>query len=427
MGTAMPKKTLSDRTLKALARKPAAKGKTKDIMDAVVPGFGVRVSETGRRTFVLMTRYPGSPNPTRRALGIYGQLTLEQARSRARDWLELIRRGIDPAIHEERQRQAALRQQANSFAAVAEDFIRDKLPSERHGHESERDLRNVFIPLWGGRPITDITEDDIIGFIHTTKRRGPYAAHNLFALARRFFRWARAQRIYGLKLSPCLDLEPRALIGEKAVRTRVLSDTELRAFWMAAQRTPYPYGPLLQMLALTGQRRAECAEATWSEFDLPRKLWTIPTGRMKSEATHVVPLTDEVTAILATLPRFKNGELLFSVTGNTALNGFTRAKRRLDAAVLAALRAQTGDQGAKLPPFTLHDVRRTMRTHLSALPVSDLVRELVIGHTKPGLHKVYDQYAYIDEKRHALELWAARLRDIVTPPPDNVINMAARV
>lgn len=67
-----------------------------------------------------------------------------------------------------------------------------------------------------------------------------------------------------------------------------------------------------------------------------------------------------------------------------------------------------------------------MRTGLSALPVPDIVRELVIGHTKPGLHKVYDQLAYLEEKRQALDLWAARLRSIVEPPPANVVRLAER-
>ena len=78
----------------------------------------------------------------------------------------------------------------------------------------------------------------------------------------------------------------------------------------------------------------------------------------------------------------------------------------------------------KLPPFVIHDIRRSMRTGLSALPVADLVRELVIGHTKPGLHKVYDQYAYWDEKRRALQLWGDRLRDVVEAAPDNVVALA---
>jgi integrase len=77
--------------------------------------------------------------------------------------------------------------------------------------------------------------------------------------------------------------------------------------------------------------------------------------------------------------------------------------------------------------WNLHDLRRTMRTHLSSLPVpgGDLVRELVIGHTKPGLHRVYDQHAYLDEKRKALELWAARLKTLLIPPADNVVTLRA--
>ena len=65
-----------------------------------------------------------------------------------------------------------------------------------------------------------------------------------------------------------------------------------------------------------------------------------------------------------------------------------------------------------------------MRTHLSALPVQDLVRELVIAHAKPGLHKVYDQHAYQDDKRSCLEFWAPRLMPIVEPPSVEVADLA---
>ena len=95
------------------------------------------------------------------------------------------------------------------------------------------------------------------------------------------------------------------------------------------------------------------------------------------------------------------------------VNGFSKGKARLDAAMAAVL-------GKAVEPFVLHDIRRSMRTGLCAMPnMPDLVRELVIAHTKPGLHKVYDQFAYLDEKRHALDLWAARLRSIVEPPAAN--------
>jgi hypothetical protein len=112
------------------------------------------------------------------------------------------------------------------------------------------------------------------------------------------------------------------------------------------------------------------------------------------------------------LPRFDRGDHVFSTTfGVKPVNGFSKAKQAIDAEM------------PKMPGWVLHDIRRTVRTHLSALPVPDLVRELVIGHTKPGLHKVYDQHAYVAEKRHALELWSARLRDILTPAPANVVKM----
>src|SRR5262249_30621105 len=122
----MGKKNLTDRKLKSLKAnaKLADNAGHYDTWDAVVPGLGVRTSASGRRTFVLMARYPGGRNPTRRALGVYGELSLEQAREKARKWLEQIRRNIDPAIAEEEARQADLRQRANTFAAVVEDYLR---------------------------------------------------------------------------------------------------------------------------------------------------------------------------------------------------------------------------------------------------------------------------------------------------------------
>src|SRR5262249_15123235 len=100
--------------------------------------------------------------------------------------------------------------------------------------------------------------------------------------------------------------------------------------------------------------------------------------------------------------------------GRKPVNSFNKAKRQLDKLMAA-------EMGGAVEPFVIHDIRRTMRTGLSALPVSDLVRELVIAHTKLGLHKVYDQHAYADEKRHALDLWAARVRDIIGDKPANVV------
>jgi integrase len=426
---AMAKRNLTDRTLKALkAEKP---GRRYEVWDSVVPGFGVRVTDKGRRTFILVARFPGSKHPTRRAIGAYGVITLEKARIKAREWLELVRRGTDPRVHEDQLRLAEQRRNQMTFAAVAEDFIKEKLATERRGREVERDIRREFIPAWGRQPIAHITPLEVRAVIKAVKDRGaPYQAHNLLGYARRLFAWAIDQHCYGLESSPCDRLKPKSIIGKKIVRSRVLDDDELRALWRAAEGIPYPYGPLFRILALTGQRKSEVANARWGELDLGRKLWTIPADRMKAEAPHVVPLSDDAVFILESLPRFNKGDHLFSTTfGVKPVNGFSKAKAVLDKAMLAELRKAAGNDATparnKLDPFVIHDIRRTMRTGLSALPVSDLVRELVIAHTKPGLHKIYDQFAYLDEKRHALDLWAARLRNIVEVRAPNVVDLAA--
>src|SRR5665647_1493399 len=241
-----PKKNIADRTLKALA--PAKRGERYEVWDTRLPGFGVRVGDdadkarpgkAGRITFILYTRYGAQAHPARRTLGLYGKITLEEARAKAKDWLELIRKGIDPAVAEEQARQAALRQaaqvQERSFAAVAEAFIAQKLPGERKGKEVERDIRNVFLPAWSARPVDEISDLDVLAIINKKKRTAPAQARNLLGTAKRLFSWAIDQRVYGLNASPCDRLKPTAIIGEKIPRQRRLNDDEFFAFLRAAR------------------------------------------------------------------------------------------------------------------------------------------------------------------------------------------------
>ena len=143
----MAKHRLTDRKLKALRRK----GMRYDVMDTDVPGFGVRVSEIGQRTFILIARYPGSPNPTRRALGEYPAVSLSRARQRAREWRELIQKGIDPKAEEDRLRRQALRKQQMTFASVAEDFLERHVKTQRKARDTEREIRKELISV-GGKP-----------------------------------------------------------------------------------------------------------------------------------------------------------------------------------------------------------------------------------------------------------------------------------
>jgi len=92
---------------------------------------------------------------------------------------------------------------------------------------------------------------------------------------------------------------------------------------------------------------------------------------------------------------------------------------------LRALAKHRGEDPADvtLPPFINHDIRRTVRSHLSRLKVTEEAREAVLAHARPGIKGTYDLYDYLDEKREALELWAARLREITEPKPDNVVRL----
>jgi integrase len=426
----VPKKTLTDRGLKAL--KPATK--LYDVMDTITPGFGVRVSERGRKTFILIARYPGSTNPTRRSLGEYGAVTLEMARNRARAWLELIRQGKDPVTEAERQKQAEERKRANSFAAVAEDFINEKLSLERQGTDVEREIRREFLPSLGQLPITEITPEVVVPIIKRKKTTAPAQARNLLGTLKRLVAWAADQHCYGISASPLTVLKASAIIGDKAVGDRVLDDDELFALWRAARRMRYPHGPIYQLLVLTALRLNEVADASWPELDLDRRIWVIPAERMKGKTSkarpHAVPLMEEILAILKCLPRFKRGSFLFSTTyGEKPVWMTDKVKRKLDARILRTLRALARKRGrdpeeVQLKPWTNHDIRRTVRSHLSRLKISEEAREAVLSHARPGIKGVYDRYEYFDEKHEALTLWAARLRSIVELHRPDVIPLA---
>jgi integrase len=393
-----------------------------EIRDVVVPGLRLRVSPKGLRRFVMVTHYPGQKHAARRALRA---VDLKEAREEALEWRRLVRQGVDPYEEARRREREELRKRTNTFASVAEAYIAD---CHRRGHRTaavtEREIRRELISQWADRPISDITRSDVVALIQAIRDRpSPYSAHTTFGLIRALFSWGIELGAYGLETSPTDHVKASRLIGAKQPRERVLDDDEIRALWIATAELGYPYGPLLRMLLLTGQRRSEVAEARWPEFNFEAKIWTVPAERFKSGSTHIVPLTADVLGLLNTLRRFNSGNFLFSVDfGKTPVTSFPRVKARLDKLMLKELRKADAD--AKLPAFVLHDLRRTMRTRLSSLRVPDTVAEQVIGHGRRGLQRIYDQHKFVDEMREALEAWNARLRAIVTPPSANGVTPA---
>jgi integrase len=446
----MVRRNLTDRKLKRLKRDRSLEDKLGhyDTWDTVVPGLGVRVSKTGRRTFVLMTRYPGDRHPARRKLGVYGELNLEQAREKARGWLELIREGTDPVVAEEEARQAVLRLQANTFASVAEDYLALQVigpdlekPRQRKAAEVARDFRGVFIALWDERPVTSISRHDVLGLIEGVRDNGtaatlavhgkgkkgkaekapaPGQARNLLGLLKTFFSWTIERGTYGLNSSPCEHLKAARIIGERQADDRTLTDDELLAFWEATGDLGYPSGRIYRLLLLSGLRLNEVADAAWEEFDLAKGIWTIPAARMKGKngkaRPHTVPLTAGIVEILASLPRFPHGEYLFTTNGGESPVWVSdKVKRRLDAAMLGKLKEGAKEPGkVKLPPWINHDLRRTLRSRLSELRVNADVAEAILAHVNPGIRGVYDRYEFFDEKRDALEMWADQLKTIIS-------------
>ena len=446
----MPKQNFNDRMLKAL--KPAAAGKRYEKRDALVPGLLVRVTETGKRTFMLQTRFPGSTQPTRRAIGEYDAVSLDRARKKAREWHELIGKGIDPAIAEEEERRGALRKQANTFASVVEKYLETKVigpdpekPRQRKGREVAREFRGVFVALWGERPITSIAKGDVLALIEGVRDHGtpatlaafgkgakaprkpaPAHARNLLGYLKTFFRWAAARDVYGLNSSPCEFLSAADLIGKKQSDDRTLTDAELLALTIAADQLGYPYGPVYRLLLLTGLRLNEVADATWSEFEEAKGIWIIPAARMKNGRPHSVPLTADIVAILESLPRFHRGEYLFSMTAGESPVWITdKVKKRLDKAMLAELK--TGNTKVKLEPWKNHHLRHTLKTRLHELRIDGDVAEAILSHKEPGIRGVYNHYEYFDEKRDALELWASHLAAITSQRPTSVAARAVPV
>jgi hypothetical protein len=483
----MPRRKLTDRTIKGLKARP---DRHYDVFDTEVPGFAIRTLKSGIKSFVLVGRFPGAKHPTRLSLGeyaplsdgeqraaekayralpekeresltldqymlrTYGSTSLAAAREQARRWKRLIALGKHPKDEEARQRQVETHRRANTFAAVVEDFVADKLPGERKGAEVERDIRGNFVPIWGKLPIADITDEEIVRVVKAKARTAPAQARNLLGHAKRMFGWVVDQRCYGLKVSPAERLKPSKLVGDKVSRQRILTDAELFALWRATERLSYPYRQTYQLLILTALRLNEAADASWPEFhptvvralsgrqdgtvdwskvDSDHLVWTVPEGRMKGKngkaRPHVVPLTADILKILEAVPRFKTGDYLFSTTfGKSPAWMNDKVKKRIDQRMLRTMRALARRQGddprkVELEHWTNHDIRRSVRSNLSRLKISEEAREAVLAHVRPGIKGTYDLHDYLDEKRQALELWAARLRSIVEPPPANVVNI----
>jgi integrase len=239
-------------------------------------------------------------------------------------------------------------------------------------------------------------------------------ANRTLARLRALFNWAVEKE--RLVASPIGRMK---LPTQEEDRDRVLTDDEIRWFWHACEKIGPPFGSLFRLLLLTAQRREEVAAMTWSEVDVDKSVWEIPRDRTKNGRAHEVQLSEAAVAVLRTLQRIDGIELVFTTTGETPVSGFSKAKRRLDAAMLA-------HKGNAIPEWTLHDLRRTATSGMARMNFPPHVCDKILNHvggTISGVAAVYNKFAYLDERRAALEAWGRYVEGLVTPAPANVITL----
>src|SRR3974390_2074646 len=290
--------------------------------DAGCPGFGVKVTPKGRKVFIVLYRTGAGGSKLRKyTIGTYGRVTLHQARVAAQRVFAAKLEGRDPASE---KREAKRRVVADRVEDLLETFIAQHLSQNRSGGEISRLLRREMGKPWAGRSIHEITKRDVVELISGIKQRGaPVAANKALKSVKTFFSWCVGRAV--LDQSPA---EGVPLPTKEVARDRVLDDRELAQIILAAREIGGPYGGIVELLALTGQRREEVAQCFWDEIDLQNRIWSFPNLRTKNSKEHVVHLSEASTGVLKHTD--KHGTFVFSVLGAGPFNEFSRAKPQLD-------------------------------------------------------------------------------------------------
>ena len=379
----------------------------RDYWDDGIPGFGIRVSQGGTKAFVLIL------NGNRRTLGRFPQITLAEARKEARKLLaqqELGRTftGITCAD--------ALDEY------VAQHVKKNNKPSS--AYEAERSLRKHF--SFGSKPLDRIHAQHVMRVVDALS---PSAANHAFTYARAFFRWCVRRRY--LDRSP---LEYLPLPNPPSSRDRVLTDHELRIVWNTAQRFPFPFGTIVSLLILTGQRSGEISGLRRDYIDFDQNLITLPAEIVKNNSIHAFPFGDAASAILR--PITKSAGFLFpAVTGDAFYDGHNKAKARFEDACNSALADELADDTAALQHWTLHDLRRTFSTTHARIGTPPHITEAMLNHktgTRTPIQRIYDRHTYIPEMRAAVANYENYLRSLfhiesekfIGPSPDRTRRLA---
>lgn len=427
-------------TDKAIAKLKAEPGTRLEWADTVVPQLRLRVSQKGAKHWSVVYRVSGAGDGgkkgkmRRMSLGDYPRVTIVKARDGARDALDLAEKGIDPA---HQRKTEAVTCNERTFEIIAERFVEEYAKEEQKEWKStEAYLENYVVPHWRGRQVEEIKRSDVNALLVNVRAQGierararaekakkprteeRYALSGLSAARevrkrlRTLFNWAGELDL--VIFNPAAVMPTKKKSNKKSLaytaRQRALSMEELRRVWDAAEEIGYRYGRVIQLLILTGQRRSEVANLNTDWLDMKERTVTVPPLHYKTDREHTYPLSAPAVAIIEALPSYRGlpkkldrALYLFPTDkGDRPISGFSKAKLQLDAKI-----AELGEKDGLPPlePWTVHDIRRSVKTGMSKLGVPHLHSEQVLGHVLPGIGGVYDVHDYRAEKRAALELW----------------------
>jgi integrase len=435
----MPK--LTDRFLAILKVEDGRKDRL--IFDSACPGLGVRLTAKGTRTFIAQWTDPVTRRKVREPLGVWGNLTINQAREAARARLGAVAKGIDPKAERMHQRAEAERERAETaltFEALIEEWKALHLVHRRprYAAEAERAIR-CGLPGLLKRSAARISRTDAVNSLDQIVKAGKaVTGGRTMAYARACFAWGK--RRGKVPENPFAELPISAGATE---RERALSDAEIREVWAAADKLGYPFGPFYKLMILTLQRREEVAGMRWSEIADDMTRWELPGQRMKNGKPHLVHLSEAARCVLRSIPRVDGCDLVFTTTAYRAavvntepngtrkteprpISGFSQGKRYLDTAIAkvrAEAAAELGQKPAAIVAWRVHDLRRTGVTTLAALGFDSIVVDKLLAHQPGklrGVAAVYQRHDFARDRAAALDAWAAHVTGTAT---ENVIPL----
>jgi integrase len=375
-------------------------------------GLIIRIKPSGNKSFFYRYMFNGTPRIMK--LGDYPGVSLAEARKRHADAMIDLQKGIDPGKKAKEQKSKL--KLAPTFKDLLDEFWKLELSKSPTAKERKRLVEKDVLPAWKKIKVSEIRRRDAVLLLDKVRERAPITANRLQGVLIRMFNFATERDI--------LDFSPLAGMrrGKENSRSRVLTDEEIKLLWnsLDLERTEidiYRLSKLaLKTILLTGQRPGEVAKMRWEQID--GEFWIIQAEDRKNNETNRIPILPMVADIIETAKIYSSdSEFVFRSSHNKKLPVTVGA-------LANAIRRHRSEIGVD-ENFTPHDLRRTLRTQLAELGITDIVVERVLGHKLPGVLGIYNRYSYDVEKRQALARWEQRLCEILglSESVSNVIQL----